>query len=960
MQETGEEGHEPGLTERLSRMEQELRAQRTEMAALRAEILSLKNLAIFPETVSAEPPLFVPPLTVTHVPPPAPAVEASAPAFVQPPIPAPPVVAPVSPPLAPTFVAEAPPEQAPPVVQNLFSEPAQPNATPEVRRSVENRIGSVWFPRIGVMAILVAVALALKYVYDNHWIHPTPTGKIITGLVVGVLVVLGSEWIRRKGYDAFSFSLKAIGTGTLYLTLWASFHIYHLLPASVALVMMIAVTAWNAIMAWAQDSELLAVYALVGGFATPALLGSGGNHEVFLFSYVLAMDVAVLFLVSKKPWQRLLLGSFPGTVIYFAGWYTKFFTPDQAGITGLFAVLLAVPFAAIALTGKQRDDAAEGVLAPFAAASFLAWGLYSVLEDSHHHAWLPWFAVALAAVYLLLMRVRRDGVAEAVHLALAIVFLTIAIPLKAEGRWITIGWLAEGVVLLWVAAKLLGPDVQSRVRALMRWLGCGALALGVCESLVFWAQQDAQHSFWNARFATEMSAVAALVLAAWLARHPKNEAEVEAALQAQGWPLIDLMCTLVSHLLAPLAVARELTAFWSVGPSADYAYRQQLNAFSIASFLMVYAACLIAWLAFGRPGRSTNARSADARATMLGWIARIYLALGFLTMLATPTIGDGNPVRAFFNERVIFQMCGVAALALVAWFARLVVRSRKPEPGEGLYWPSINVQCTLAAHLAAALAGAREISAYWSVGGVQSSAYRDQLHFISVAAFLMVYGACLIGWVAVREKTDFARLQRTTLRVLGGLYLAMGSLVMIVTPIASDGGPLNVFWNARLLLEMVGAVMLAAAAWLAWRAWRVRKIADEGWPQIAAVCLVTFNLLTVLAGVHEIFTYFGVRASGDASLVEAFSISAWLMVYAAALLAAGFWRRMSFVRWQGLALLVFTIGKVLLYDMHTLSSGYRILSAFGLGALLMTVGFAYQKDWLQLREDPIETDEVAP
>jgi len=69
---------------------------------------------------------------------------------------------------------------------------------------------------------------------------------------------------------------------------------------------------------------------------------------------------------------------------------------------------------------------------------------------------------------------------------------------------------------------------------------------------------------------------------------------------------------------------------------------------------------------------------------------------------------------------------------------------------------------------------------------------------------------------------------------------------------------------------------------------------------------------------------------------------------------------MAFVRWQGLALLVFTIGKVFLYDMHTLSSGYRILSVFGLGALLMVVSFAYQKDWLRLREDSIEPDSTVP
>ena len=98
------------------------------------------------------------------------------------------------------------------------------------------------------------------------------------------------------------------------------------------------------------------------------------------------------------------------------------------------------------------------------------------------------------------------------------------------------------------------------------------------------------------------------------------------------------------------------------------------------------------------------------------------------------------------------------------------------------------------------------------------------------------------------------------------------------------------------------------------------------------------------------------RADGDAGLAEAFSISAWMMMYAAALLAAGFWKRKSFVRWQGLILMVFTIGKVFLYDMHSLSSGYRILSFFALGIVLMVVSFAYQKDWLNLRD---ADDEVA-
>ena len=97
---------------------------------------------------------------------------------------------------------------------------------------------------------------------------------------------------------------------------------------------MMLVTAWNAYMAWVQDSELLAAYALAGGFATPMLLSTGGNHEMFLFTYLLAIDVATVALVRLRAWPRLLLGAFPLTVVYFVGWYSEFYSGGCAGTDG--------------------------------------------------------------------------------------------------------------------------------------------------------------------------------------------------------------------------------------------------------------------------------------------------------------------------------------------------------------------------------------------------------------------------------------------------------------------------------------------------------------------------------------------------------------------------------------------------------------------------------------------------
>ena len=139
------------------------------------------------------------------------------------------------------------------------------------------------------------------------------------GLIAGAALIAWSERFRSHGFAAFSYSLKAVGSGILYLSLWAAFSFFHLVPAGAAFAAMILVTAFNGYMAWVQDAELLALYAIVGGFSTPILVSTGENHEVTLLSYVLLLDIAVLVLVLLRPWSRLLFAAFVGTVLMFSG-----------------------------------------------------------------------------------------------------------------------------------------------------------------------------------------------------------------------------------------------------------------------------------------------------------------------------------------------------------------------------------------------------------------------------------------------------------------------------------------------------------------------------------------------------------------------------------------------------------------------------------------------------------------
>ncbi len=493
--------------------------------------------------------------------------------------------------------------------------PAFAGASPSIQRaSLENRLGSQVFSRVGIVALLIGATWFLKWAIDNQWIGPT--GRILAGLIAGAGLIIWSERFRSKGFNAFSYSLKAVGSGVLYLSLWAAFQLYHLLPASAALAAMLLVTVWNAYMSWAQNAQVLAAYALVGGCATPLLLSAGGNHEVFLFTYLLAIDLATIVLVRLRPWPRLLLGIFPVTVAYFIGWYVQFYSADQLAITSIFIAIFFLAFASVPLRGPIGASVQEGeprkapassiteILLPLANAAFGSLAFYSILQDSGHNDMLPWMVLLFAAFYLGLMRLPQSAAASAIHLSLAIVFLTIAIPLKASGHWITVSWLVEGTALMWVAARpaASGPvqdESPTEAYRVLRTLAVGALLLGLSGLLLrmFWFDVTAAPAFMNHRFATSLVGVAAFSATAWIALHawmntgdgPSSDGQ---KYKAYIWLQIGGGSIIAINLVAILAMVREVAALWSHTYSNPEADLQQ--ALAISAFLMLYGAILLA------------------------------------------------------------------------------------------------------------------------------------------------------------------------------------------------------------------------------------------------------------------------------------------------------------------------------------------------------------------------------
>jgi uncharacterized membrane protein len=531
-------------------------------------------------------------------------------------------------------------------------------AKAEDSRSLENRIGSQWFNRIGILAVLIGVAWFLKLAFDNHWIGPL--GRVMIGLLAGAVLIGWSERFHRRGFAVFSFSLKAIGSGTLYLSLWAAFQLYALIPPSVAFAAMMAVTAFNGYMAWAQDAELLALYAIAGGLTTPLLVSTGGNHEVTLFTYLLMLDLAVLVLVVLRPWSRLLFASFGGTVLFVFAWWSSFYSQDQALRTTFFMCCFFLLFALAPRLVKITPDA-SGTFRPWdglvsfvlpvvnAGLGFLAF--YFLLTPVAQDWAAPWLAVAFAAFYLLLMRLPESGILQrgataltSLHLTAAIVFLTIAIPLKTHGRWMTIGWLVEGAVLLWLSRRV-GSMLLRTFALISTILGLGALVLVNPVA--------ASRPIFNERFGTYCVAIVVCAFIAWLAKNSHDESgastgEPEIILNWQG---LAAAAVIAVNVLVLLAFSLEIHSYWWLqrwqggGRYSSYYLSREYwmyAQFSYSALFMIYGGILLT-VGFVR------------RSAFLRWQALILLAatVGKVFLIDTEQLNHGLRILSFIGLGVL-------------------------------------------------------------------------------------------------------------------------------------------------------------------------------------------------------------------------------------------------------------------------------------------------------------------
>lgn len=469
---------------------------------------------------------------------------------------------------------------------------------------METAVGLTWLSRIAVVTVVLALAFFFQYAFENHWIGET--GRVLLGMACGAAAVLAGERLWRGDQRTYAQSLSAAGIAFFYLSLWAAFALYHLIPQPLAFAAMLLVTAAAGALALRYDAPTVALLGLAGGYATPLLLGSAGSSW-FVLAYALLLSAGASWAARARHWPgpevlavagsaMLYLRQPPAhaNVFFVAAYYALFVASSQVAVMAAAQVLapvaaaalwapdltglaIACLFAAVGLVMAGRTGLAAAVSSSL-AGFWLAYGLWSFsTTDTVPACWILTLAFLMFLAWPI-WRVRSQSLPlrlqDLLVMALnaGLYFAAMYSLLQTRfGAWEGLLAIAVAAAQIAAAAMLWRRDVRGRM--LSAGLAAALLVLAAPVQFagytvtVAWALEGAAIAWIGTRFRDKRAVTAALlVLALALAR-------LALGLMYPSPPEYALLANPRFVSFAVTALAMWATAWWiRQGPEALASY----------------------------------------------------------------------------------------------------------------------------------------------------------------------------------------------------------------------------------------------------------------------------------------------------------------------------------------------------------------------------------------------------
>ena len=802
--------------------------------------------------------------------------------------------------------AQAEPEEIPPPSEpEAVAVPSAPKQPAPKKISLEERFGTQWVVWAGGIALALGGFFLVRYSIEQGWFGPG--ARVVLAGIVALALIAAGEWARRREIHTGAMGLSkadipsvltAAGTAIAYADAYAAYALYGFIGPAAAFVLL-GLVALGTLAASLVHGPALAGLGLVGAFLTPLIVSTEQPNYWALYLYLAVVTAAAFGLARARLWRWLAVTAVAASVLWALPGIgdLQALGPHAFHIAAGFvlAVLLIVSgllFGPDAAPG-EIDLISSGTLAAYLFASMLL-----VLATGHDTLALTLFVALVAATIAIAWR--TDAAAAAVPAAAVLVTL------------IFLHWSLDfDVSELGLPA---GPVPDSLWKP-EHYLFGAPLTLGACFALLFGLSGFlAQQRATNARLAILWSASAVFAPIAILIALYYRIAGFDRSIPFAGAAVV----LAGAFALATEAIGRRgerpgseaASAIFATGGIASLALALSLALekgwLTVALALMVPG---IAWVAEKRPWPSLRWLAAAVTVGVLGrimWDPRI--------------MGDGLGTMPVFN----WLLWGYGVPAASFWLAGHMLRRRADDA------PARVIDA--AAILFTVMLIVFEVRHY-----LTGDPYGEGSPLAETALDVSLLLAVVIGLERLRLKSG------SVIHDLGAQLLAAIVFIMIVFSLGVSDNPFFTgepvggrFINLILLGYGLPAVLAGVLA-------VITRGNRPYWYSVTAAATALALALAYLS--LEICTLFHgpVLTEGVTSDAEQYTYSAVWLLFGVALLAAGIFLRSLPLRAASAAVVVLTVLKVFLVDMSDLTGIYRALSFLGLGAVLIGIGWFYQR-----------------
>jgi uncharacterized membrane protein len=774
----------------------------------------------------------------------------------------------------------------------------------------ENLIGGKWSLWIGSLCLFLAMASFLAYTWAALPPAP-PWARVTMGMLSGLAMMGAGGFLRPRTKRYFNEGLSGAGLSICYLSLWAGSQYFAVLSPVQSFVGMALLTGLGVMLALRYDALSLSALSTLGGFLTPALVGShgsGGSSVPFL-TYVALVNAGILGVSLGKRWRGLVWLSFACTIMLVGGWWLNSHFEAVRVPLFLFATLTFAQYMAAATFYsliRREETASEDLLLLFASASLYALVGYNLAEP-FIVGFPAAFPLALAAFFgLLNLAITRIAPANASLRyssgGLALLAVTVAVPLQLRHAALTIGWIAEAAVLLFLSGKL--KSALLRRAGQMVWLLTGVPLFQEC------AQPFSSGSGLLSSSALPLAVcVGVSTLLSWNARRSDEE-------ESDG-------------LEPAYAIAAVVGGGWLL---AQEIYR---------TFELHHSSLLAQWT------------------------GSAYLVIA--TVLAVYSLGVFILGIKCRHEVVrCYALIGSAVIACMGLFSIYAAANEPTAVKVALHWPASLIAFGVIGLVLAAIAALlhreeaplehteKEVAHAWLCGTILFLLAGSSLHLYSTfsiyrAAFgtqwtqIAVYGLSMFWCLAASLLLSLGcRWRDEWMRCLA-LLIGGGALAALVSTALTASLPGLPIFNWRV------ACFAAAIVGLQFSAATLRRNPDRvsSWkselPSTLNYLSLSLLLWVLTQESYETSRYYqdllGTYWQRQAQMV----VSLVWSVFGAMLLLTGIRKRQQPLRLGALGLLAVTVVKVFIFDLGYLDGGSRILSLGGLGVSLIFISWLYSR-----------------